>query len=196
MARITKPPEERRKEFVDTARDFFIENGYEKTQMIDITKKLNVAAGTIYHYFKSKTELLYAVIDEETDEKARKQRHLLSESQGSAYSLLNLIFTAFENDEANGNFAVNFTDDPAIIQYYLTKLSNSSIPLFESLIERGNTDGSWNCEYPLETAVFVQQGLAAILSIEKTRKDSPDEKSKRIKVYENFVLRILDILPR
>ena len=68
MARITKPPEERRKEFVDTAREFFIENGYEKTQMIDITKKLNVAAGTIYHYFKSKTELLYAVIDEETDE--------------------------------------------------------------------------------------------------------------------------------
>jgi len=44
--------------------------------------------------------------------------------------------------------------------------------------------------------VFVQQGLAAVMSIEKARKDSSDEKSKRIKVYENFVLRVLDVLPR
>ena len=194
MTRVTKPVEVRRKEIIDTAREMFMENGYDKTQMADISKKMNVAAGTIYHYFESKTELLYAVIDELTEEKAEIKRQLLSGIQGSAFDRLKFIFISFENAEAHGNMSDCFTDDPAIIQYYLTKMNNYFLPILVDLIEQGNVDSSWSCKYPTETAVFILQGMAGVISLEKERKDSPHEKSKRIKTYADFVLRVLDVV--
>jgi len=191
--RITKPVEERRQEIIDTARTMFTENGFDATQMADISKKMNVAAGTVYHYFKSKTELLYAVIDELADESAKKKSLLLTETKGSAFDRLKLTFAHFEN-EAEGKLSDSFSDDPAIIQYYLTKLSNSFLSVLVPLIEQGNTDGSWNCEYPTETAVFILRGMAGVMAIEQKRNDSPAEKNKRIKAYTHFVLRILDVV--
>ena len=194
MARVTKSVEVRRKEIIDTSREMFIENGYDKTQMADISKKMNVAAGTIYYYFKSKTELLYAVIDELTEEKAEKKRQLLNGIQGSAFDRLKFIFVSFEDAEVHGSMSNCFTDDPAIIQYFLTKMSNYFLPILVHLIEQGNADGSWSCEYPTETAVFILQGMAGVISLEKERKDSPHEKSKRIKTYADFICRVLDVV--
>ena len=192
MARVTKPPEERRQEIIDTARSMFTEHGFDKTQMADISKKMNVAAGTVYHYFKSKTDLLYAVIDELADENAKKKSLLLTEAKGSAFDRLKLTFTHFES-EADGKLSDSLSDDPAIIQYYLTKLSNSFLSVLLPLIEEGNTDGSWSCEYPTETAVFILRGMAGVMAIEQKRNDSPAEKNKRIKAYTHFILRVLDV---
>ena len=192
--RVTKPPEERRQEIINTARAMFTENGFDETQMADISKKMNVAAGTVYHYFKSKTELLYAVIDELADENTKIKQQLLNEAKGSAYDRLRFIFTAFENGSIGGDSSSSFLSDPATIQYYLTKMGSSYLPIFSSLIEQGNADGSWNCEYPNETAVFILQGMAGVMSKEREHKDSPEKKSKRIRAYTNFVLRVLDVV--
>ncbi len=93
--RVTKPVEERRQEIIGTARVMFTENGFDATQMADISNKMKVAAGTVYHYFKSKTELLYAVIDEITSENTQEKQRLLNETEGSAIDRLKFIFTAF-----------------------------------------------------------------------------------------------------
>ena len=42
----------------------FEEKGYEATQISDITNKMGVAHGLVYHYVKSKSELLDAVVEE------------------------------------------------------------------------------------------------------------------------------------
>ena len=192
MARITKPVEERKQEIIDTARELFTKNGFDKTQMTDITKKMNVAAGTAYHYFKSKTDILYAVIDELANEKMEKKRQLLNDTKGSALDFLKLIFTSFENDNVHEELRGSLGDDPAIIQYYLSKINNSSLPILISLIEQGNKDGSWNCDYPKETAVFILQGMQGVMAPEHERIDSPQEKRKRIKAYSNIVYRVLN----
>jgi len=193
MPRVTKPVEEQRKEIIDTARAMFTENGFDATQMADISKKMNVAAGTVYHYFKSKTELLYAVIDEMTVENTQKKQQILNETKGSAFDRLKFIFTAFESGEIGDDSSIGFLSDPAIIQYYMVKMGNSYLPLLSSLIEQGNADGSWNCEYPTETAVYILQGMAGVMAGEQERKDSSEEKSKRIKAYTGFALRVLDV---
>ena len=40
MTRITKPPEERRQEIIDTAMKVFYEKGYEKTSISDIAREM------------------------------------------------------------------------------------------------------------------------------------------------------------
>jgi len=194
MARVTKSVEERRQEIIDTAREMFMENGFDKTQMADISKRMNVAAGTIYHYFNSKTELLYAVIDEITEQKMQEKRQQLTKTEDSAYVTLKSIFTSFGGDKEYWNMDGGLTDDPAIIQYYLTRLSDSLLPLLTSLIEQGNADGSLSCEYPAETALFLLQGLTGLASSEQRRKESQDERSKRMRALGDIILRVFDTM--
>lgn len=62
MARITKAPDERRKEILNTAMKLFYEKGYEKTSISDIAKEMNVAQGLCYRYFPSKEVLFDSAI--------------------------------------------------------------------------------------------------------------------------------------
>ncbi|MCH3918448.1 MAG: TetR/AcrR family transcriptional regulator [Spirochaetia bacterium] len=61
--RITKDPEDRKQEILDTAMRLFHEKGYEKTSMSDIAKKMGVAQGLCYRYFPSKEALFNSSID-------------------------------------------------------------------------------------------------------------------------------------
>lgn len=49
-----------------TALEIFYQQGYERTKMSDIAKKMNMSVGNIYTYFQNKTELFYTVVPEET----------------------------------------------------------------------------------------------------------------------------------
>ncbi len=77
MARITKAPQERRKEILDTALELFLKNGYEKTSVSDIVHKLNVAQGLFYYYFKSKEEVFRAALEQYTDDFAAKLESII-----------------------------------------------------------------------------------------------------------------------
>ncbi len=58
---------EKRTEIVDAARKLFLDAGYESTSMSAIAAAAEVAANTIYWYFKDKDELLVAVLDAELE---------------------------------------------------------------------------------------------------------------------------------
>jgi AcrR family transcriptional regulator len=58
--RITKQPEERKNEILETAGQLFITKGYNSVAISDIADEIGIAKGTIFHYFKSKEELLDA----------------------------------------------------------------------------------------------------------------------------------------
>ena len=55
--RVSKPPEERRQEIMDTAMRVFAEKGYEQTTMRDIASAVGVVPGLCYRYFESKQVL-------------------------------------------------------------------------------------------------------------------------------------------
>jgi len=52
----------RKKEILDKAQALFIKKGYSKTTINDILKAEGIAKGTFYHYFKSKEEVMDALI--------------------------------------------------------------------------------------------------------------------------------------
>ena len=77
MKRTIKKPDERRKEIIQAARELFQAKEYEKTTMKEIMVKLNIAKGTIYHYFSSKEELLEAVVEDLVDEELKRKKKLM-----------------------------------------------------------------------------------------------------------------------
>jgi AcrR family transcriptional regulator len=60
--RIVKEYEERRNEILDTAERLFASKGYTKATVNDILTEIGIAKGTFYHYFKSKEEVMDAII--------------------------------------------------------------------------------------------------------------------------------------
>lgn len=63
MARTPQDPQIRINEILDTADHLFFSKGYQATTISDIAKKMGVAQGMLYYYFKSKEEILEKLLD-------------------------------------------------------------------------------------------------------------------------------------
>ncbi|MDP9068715.1 MAG: TetR/AcrR family transcriptional regulator [Actinomycetota bacterium] len=59
--RVTKAPDQRRREILDAATQLFRERGFDVTTVQAIAGKAGVAAGTVYLYFPSKEAILVAL---------------------------------------------------------------------------------------------------------------------------------------
>jgi AcrR family transcriptional regulator len=54
---------ERRDQILDAAADCFAANGFHSTSMADIIRACGMSAGSVYRYYKSKDDLIAAIID-------------------------------------------------------------------------------------------------------------------------------------
>src|SRR3954469_10186928 len=61
MARATTNPTDKAEAILDAALELFVERGYHGTAVPAIAERAGVAAGTIYHHFASKEEVVNAV---------------------------------------------------------------------------------------------------------------------------------------
>lgn len=77
--RVTKAPEERRAELVAAARALFDRDGVEKTRVKDIVKRVGVAQGAFYYYFRSKEEIVDAVVMQVTAELEESIGHIMAD---------------------------------------------------------------------------------------------------------------------
>ncbi len=63
MARPSQDPQIRMTEILDTAEHLFTAKGYFRTTVSDIAKEMGVTQGMFYYYFKSKEEILEALLN-------------------------------------------------------------------------------------------------------------------------------------
>jgi AcrR family transcriptional regulator len=93
--------EEFRREILNSARDLFIDGGYEKFSMRRLAEKIDYSPTTIYHYFKNKDDLLYAICEEVAEQFLVRIRYFKS-VQSKPYealrqAMLYLVEFAFDN---------------------------------------------------------------------------------------------------
>ena len=55
--------ERRKQQIIDTAKEMFLEKGYQSTHIGQVCEKLDIARGTVYQYFGNKKEILYTLIN-------------------------------------------------------------------------------------------------------------------------------------
>ena len=148
MARIVKKPEERRREIIEAARDFFNERGHERVTMQDIMERLGIAKGTIYHYFTSKEQLLEAVVEEITDAEFRRTRDFLEGDRCRglpALEKLRLLLTEANMSAGNEGILERLHHPDNALMHsrelgrYLLKLA----PLFAQGVRQGCSEGDF-----------------------------------------------------
>ena len=78
--RIVKEATERKNEILDAAAVLFMKKGFDNTSTNDILDAVGIARGTLYHHFKSKEEVMDALID-------RQMEKILSAARQAAADL-------------------------------------------------------------------------------------------------------------
>jgi AcrR family transcriptional regulator len=165
MVRTVKDPETRRAEIISAARHLFGTREYEKTTMQDVIEELGIAKGTIYYYFKSKEELLDAVINQMGDEMVEHMQFALDNGKGNAIEMFQQLIAA-------GNIA----DENAEIMEQLHNPRNAgmhaammavaikrSAPLYAKVVEQGCSEGIFHVAAPLETSEFILTSIQYLL---------------------------------
>jgi AcrR family transcriptional regulator len=95
------PKGERRKhQIVNTAKDMFIEKGFQSTHIGQVCEKLNIARGTVYQYFSNKKEILYAIL----------------------YSVIERIEDIFDFDDLQEFFKTN-PDSDAVLKFISKRIA-------------------------------------------------------------------------
>ena len=159
--RITKEPEVRKKEIIDVAMALFEENGIMKTSMNDIAKKMDVAKGLLYYYFKSKDELISEVIESFTKELDEQILGIRDNQDLSFYekisAIIALFFTAIADHPAMMDVAPGYH---GIFDFVKTKLSGIAIYHVESLLKEGEDNGVIKIRYPEYVLRMLISGIA------------------------------------
>lgn len=88
-----------------------------------------------------------------------------------------------------GTLFASLKENQGALEYFNKKMSMSSESFLLSLIQLGNEDGSWYCEYPKETARFILQGINGVVGLFPQNQDVDQKKQ----VLNNIVLRTLGV---
>ena len=149
--RIVKEHDERKNEIIDTAERLFAGKGYEQCSVNDILTEIGIAKGTFYHYFKSKEEVLDAVIGKATGIIAERVSQAATNKELSSDDKILQIFLAMriENQMEKGLLEeMHKVENTLMHQKSLISIMDILTPILTGVVEEGNQRGDFHCEYP------------------------------------------------
>lgn len=199
MARPPQDPQIRINEILDTVEPLFYAKGYHETATSEIAKKMGVAEGTLYYYFKSKEEILEALIN----------RHIsafISEVKPMVYSdeivpsikislIIQAIFRTVQHQEGRVLFGYLHNEKTL---HLMEKVARQGKPILISLIRRIIEEGVQQNFFHVSHLQAVQN---IILGITRTLTDliyekAPDDLIRcQIKLAEELIEKALGVQP-
>lgn len=170
--RITKEHDERRNEILDTAEKMFYTKGYTKTTINDILNDIHIAKGTFYYYFKSKEEVMYAIINRIVDKDLVVAKRIAKDPQLSVYEKLLQILLS-QGQEANSQdpkkeLTEQFQKpgNEIIHQQTLAIIIKRLSPVIADVAKQGVDEGLFHVTRIQETIEFLLAGAEFILDID------------------------------
>lgn len=155
-----KHPEETIQLILDVAFRLFMEKGYEHTSIQDIIDHLGgLSKGAIYHHFKSKEDILSAVIERMTEESNRMLAVIRDRRDLTGREKLRTIFReSIGRSVQNDIFTVapDFHKNPKLLFSLLHETIDDAAPNYIlPIIQQGISDGSIETDYPEQLAELI-----------------------------------------
>jgi len=184
--RIVKAHDERKNEIIDTAQNLFLTKGYSACSVAEIIDAIGIAKGTFYHYFKSKEEVLDAIVDKGTDMIVNRIYKVLHDDSLTYIDKIVGSLFAMQIEDTMGNEILDElhkAENSLMHQKSIYMIVNRVSPLLEELIIQGNKDGVFKCKHP-------HQYLKIILSSSVTLLDDgifPMTKEEKMEIFSSIV---------
>lgn len=193
--RITKEHDERRNEILDIAEKLFHIKGYDKCTINDILKEVGIAKGTFYHYFKSKEEVLDAIVSRYKDvvitkvnEVANNDVITLEEKLMGAFMSMRII-DQLDSEMIN---EMHKMENALLHQKILNQIVIEVAPILVKIIKEGVEKKVWNCKFPLE---YMQIFLASSITLtdEGIFEFGEEHKNKIIEALISVLEKMLEV---
>lgn len=204
MIRISKDYDERKKEIIDTSLKLFLTHGYEDTSVNLIIETIGISKGAFYYYFKSKEELLDAIVEKRNKDIIERMVCFIEDKNLNAIEKINSIFQQAVREKAETKETLHLIYrvllDPKylIIRHKMEKKNVESLaPILKLIIEQGIQEGLFKLTHAEEIAemlIKLNSVLSdAILTLyqQNDMQLSPDKAIYLTNIYQMAVERIL-----
>lgn len=184
--RVSKPPEERRKEILDTAMKLFTEKGLEATSMRDIAKEMNVVPGLCYRYFESKQELFEEAMDEYVKDCSAQFLKIIHDESNNFDQRIHRLYSAIslEEDTAVYHQFYHQPENESLHEQLAVKICKYVYPHMLTEVKKWAAGNGKRIKNPEMLIQFILYGQIGILA------------DKRMPVKENLecILHYIDLL--
>ncbi len=153
--RVVKEASVRRNEILDAAERLFGTKGFESTSTNDILNEIGIARGTLYYHFKSKEDILDAMIERITGGLVRQASGIAGKKDVPVLQRLTMTMLALNVDNDLGHEIMEQVHKPQnalMHQKMQERLLAGVIPIVAGLIEEGTSQGICRTDYPEEVA--------------------------------------------
>lgn len=139
--------EKRKQELLKIAYRLIISKGYEETSIDEIIAEAQIAKGTFYYHFKSKEEMLEALINMMIAEQTERAKQILAAPLPIPQKTVAII-TAFRPnpDEATINDALNSKDNIVMHEKINRRVIDEAVPILSQVVEEGIEQGILKCD--------------------------------------------------
>ena len=184
VTRVVKEAAERRNEILDVAERLFCTNGYDNTSTNDILAEIGIARGTLYYHFKSKEDILDAMIDRILSETVRKAGNIALDEFIPVLERLTKTVLAANVDTKTGDMILEQVHKPqnALMHVKMQeKLLTQLLPLIVKIIEDGMARNLMQTDYPEETIQMLLMYSNSVF--DDAIEYSEEEKQKKVLAF-------------
>lgn len=139
--------EKRKQELLKIAYRLIISKGYEETSIDEIIAEAQIAKGTFYYHFKSKEEMLEALINMMITEQTERAKQVLSAPLPIPQKTVAVITSLRPNsDEATIQDALNRKDNIAMHEKINRRIIDEAVPILSEVVAEGIAQGILDCD--------------------------------------------------
>lgn len=161
MTRILKEPDVRRQEIVQTAEILFNTKGYDEVPVNMIIEAAGIAKGTFYYYFKSKEEVLDAIVKRMVERIIRHASTVSTDNTLNAIQKIKIMLFE-QNREASKEIekmkTIHQTRNVDMHQKMIVELVLQYAPILAGVVRQGVNEGVFNTKHPLEATEYLLVG--------------------------------------
>ena len=192
--RIVKEADIRKSEILDTAERLFVSQGYENTSTTDILNAIGIARGTLYYHFKSKEDILSAVIDRQIAIMAEKAKSVAQNKEIPTLQRIFLAVSAIKVDSKLGEELTNQIHNPTnALMHQMTQeaLLLNVNPIISGILKEAISEGLCSTDYPDEVIETIM--VYASYAFDDLVDISESERQKKIDALIYNIERLLSI---
>ncbi|HIW32747.1 MAG TPA: TetR/AcrR family transcriptional regulator [Candidatus Paenibacillus intestinavium] len=193
--RVVKEAEERRNEIIDAADELFGQKGFDGTSTKDILEKVGIARGTLYHHFKSKEDIMDALIDRYSVRLLGTAQEIATDKSIPVVERIIRVVMALNLSGGNSKEIMEHIHKPqnALMHQKIEKIIiNGVTPILTGIIHEGIQQGLFHTPYPYECMEMVVIYANTVFDDDMVQMTN-EERASRIQAFVFNVERLLGV---
>ncbi|MGN1116242.1 MAG: TetR/AcrR family transcriptional regulator, partial [Candidatus Ornithomonoglobus sp.] len=169
---------DKRNLILDAMQEIMTNNKSSGATVSDVARQAGIAKGGVYYYFRSKDEIIDAVIERAYSEVIEESKEMLADKDMNTIQKLKKIFEISVFPEEGHSHSellklLSIQDNVVIHQKFSVIAAKSMTPVLAEVIRQGIDEGILKCDYPEQYALFILSML--VLSLDRILLPTDDD---------------------